>query len=201
MFQEIYYRLAELSRVQNSSILLAIVKSVDYENGRITVIVDELESGPIPVITRKSGSSFLPDEGEQGLVLCVDGNINNGVWVGTIPTVKESLHSKHDAIEYPDGTKIFYDRENHRLDVFVKNGEVNLVNEGGNVTIKAENVSIEASELNVRGDLKVKGDIESLGDVKASEVSLKAHSHKYIPAAQPAPQPTDTTKPLPAGIT
>lgn len=69
-------------------------------------------------------------------------------------------------IEFPDGMQIYYDWNNHKLSV-----------------LSANEIEIDCTNLNVKGDLKVTGSIEATKEVTAmnltpaTKVTLSGHIH------------------------
>ena len=170
--QDILYQLAELRRMLAASICYCTVIVVEEEKGRIKVKVDEVETSSIPVLTRKAGeskSSFLPEVGEQGLLLSLGGELNQGVYLGSIATVAQSVGNKSDTHVYKDGSTISYDPDAKKLLVNIKGGVVDILNIGGSLTINADdttikgkNISVEAPKVTLKGseELDIKSGVK-----------------------------------------
>lgn len=181
--QDILFQIAELRRVLAASICYCKVIAVDEDKGRIKVKVDEVETSLIPVLTRKAGaskSSFLPDVGEQGLLLSLGGELNQGVYLGSIATVAQSVGSKSDTHIYKDGSRISFDPDTKELLVDIKGGLVGIKNIGGPLNINAkdikltgENISVEAEKVSVTGSKEIKISSTTNLNVEAPKIDFK----------------------------
>lgn len=172
MFQEIYYKLAELKRILSTSILYAEVKDVDRAKGRIKVVVDEATSDWIP-ITRLFRSSYLPNIGTQGLIVAVGGELNQSIWLGTIHKISEAVDMPPDVFRLTDDVTVSIEK-NSKGDVVtldIKGGSLVVNNDGGNIKLKTKELEIEATSLKINGDVDVKGEIN------LNSVPMSSHIH------------------------
>lgn len=175
--QEILFQIAELRRMLAASICHCQVIEVSEKKGRIKVQVDELKTSFIPVLTKKAGasiSSFLPEVGEQGLLLSLGGQINQGVYLGSIARLDQSLETSADVHTYKDGSSISYDPDTKKLLVDIKGGVVDILNLGGQLTINAENVNVKGKSINVEALKAVINSSQELNITSTTNISLKA---------------------------
>src|SRR3546814_633169 len=148
---------------------LGTIASVDHANATCTVKSGDIVTGELPWVAQRAGRIrhwCPPTEGEQCLLLCPEGDIENGlVIVGLYSDACPAPSTSPDLsmIEYPDGAVISYDFAAHRLKAILPaGGTVDLVAEGG---------------VSITGDLAVTGKITASDDVIGGGISLKSHKH------------------------
>ena len=165
------FDLSELGRRLANIIRIGVVDEADYKKARLKIAIGDRVTGWLPWITRKAGNDidwFVPETGEQVLILCPDGDPAQGVVLGSIyqnkypsPQDKETI----SYLKYEDGTTIQYDREKSELKLSAV-GDVIADIEGNIITTVKGNM-----EANVKGDMiaKVEGktNIESKKDITA----------------------------------
>ena len=184
---------AEQRRQKGNLIRLGTVAELDLEAARCRVSTGELSSDWIPWLVPRVGNSIewsAPSIGEQGVVLCPDGDTIGAVFLRGIysdsfaaPDRSEHVH----LVKFPDGTQLRYDDEAHALAVTIASGGTVEVTASGGVTVNAEDgVTVNADTTTLNGDLQVNGDIRATGtaiidtDVIGGGVSLKTHLHPGV---------------------
>ena len=181
------FDIAELKRQLSNTVVVGTVSAIDVEKGRVKVkISEDAESDLIPVLATRSTagdkSSWLPEIDEQVLVLTITGDINYGFIIGSIPKTADSTKTKTDHRKYSDGTTIDYDKETstYLIDITKADGKVNINVLGGDVSIKAKNVTAEASEkASVKGKT-VDVTAENKASVTAKTISAKADTSATV---------------------
>ena len=173
------YELAELKRKLNNLVTIAQVTQVNPETARIKVSIgSSFESDSLPVLSERASSGdkcvWLPEKGDQVLVIALNGDINSGFVVGSISKTSESQNKLSKFTSFSNGTYFDYDKEKNFLDVSLADGALfKLKVTGGSIQIDCKNIELY-------GDLRV------LGKVVANGVSLSDHTHGYIAPEHPA---------------
>ena len=184
---------AEQRRQKGNLIRLGTVAELDLDTARCRITTGELNSDWIPWLVPRVGNSIewsAPSIGEQGVVLCPDGDTIGAVFLRGIysdsfaaPDSSEHVH----LVKFPDGTQLRYDDEAHALAVTIASSGTVEVTASGGVTVNAEDgVTVNADTTTLNGDLQVNGDIRATGtatidtDVIGGGVSLKTHLHPGV---------------------
>lgn len=179
---------SEQRRQKGNLIRVGTVAELDLDAARCRVASGEITSDWIPWLVPRVGNTIewsAPSVGEQGLVLCPDGDTIGAVFLRGIysdsipaPDTSEHLH----LVRFPDGTEIRYDDEAHALAITIAEGGTVEVTASGGVTVNAEDgVTINADTTTINGDVQVNGDIgvtgkvAADGDVTAGSISLQHH--------------------------
>lgn len=181
------------------------VTSVDLAGGLCTVACGDIESGPIPWIAGRAGSTRVwspPTVGEQVMLLCEDGDL--GLGAALLGVFSNASPAPADAdifhAEFEDEAVISYDPSAHALKVILPAGATVEITAPGGLTINAEDgVTVNAAQgatinadagvtiaaagggVAITGDVTVDGKIDATGDVtttadvKAGPISLKTH--------------------------
>jgi len=173
---------------------------------------DEEVSWEFPVLQRKTLKDkdyWLPDIGEHVVVVMLPYGQEQGFVIGAIYSdaekPPESTRDKK-VVVFEDGTRIEYDRKNHKLYADVK-GDVEVKVSGeltaevkGNVLVKSSTqVTIQAPKINlqnnsptigymegdfllegtltIRGHLEVEGDIHATGKILDEGGNTPHHTH------------------------
>lgn len=155
-----------------------IISEVDPQTHRARVYFPDLDitSALIPVIvpnTKDNHDEYLPDIDEHVFCIIQD---NSGIILGSIYDDKNTPpvgNQDHRVITFKDGTRIYYDRDNHVMDITDCNGNIihmdkngidftackdftgNIsgdatITAGGNITIKAGgNVKILGTRIDL----------------------------------------------------
>jgi phage baseplate assembly protein V len=111
-----------------------------------------------------------PGEGEQGMLLCPDGDIAQGVFLAGVYSTAFPApgNGAREFIRFADDAEFGYDPDSGEADVTLPSG--------GKLTIVAD------GGVTIEGDLEVTGSINAGDDVTASGVSLIAHTHGGVQA-------------------
>ncbi|WP_337186702.1 phage baseplate assembly protein V [Phenylobacterium sp.] len=132
------------------------------EGKRVIVRAGEVLSGPIPWFAFRAGETVIwspPSKGEQGLLLCPEGEIRLGLFFPGVESTAFPLpEGQAESIRFKDLARLSYDPEAHALDVALP--------PGGKASIAA--------------DVYVAGDLRASGDVVAGDISLRGHPHKDV---------------------
>lgn len=153
----------------NDIVRIGKVSDVDYERGLIRVAYidrDNNVTAPMPMLSDKY---FMPDVGDQVIVLHLSNGTEAGLVLGRYYTEKN--------IPKENGKDVFFMPLDRSGEAFVKYAE-------GTVTIKGDKI-VFSGNLAVEGNLEVSGnitakDVEASGDVKAGGISLKSHAHTGV---------------------
>lgn len=182
-------RTADNDRRQSGMIRLATVETVDRATGRVELRLGEdsvagpVLSGPVPWFTGAAGARSrwaAPSEGEQGIVLCPEGDIAQAVFLPGVYSDANPARAddRSDRADYDDGAIVAYDPETHTLRATLPaSGRVEITAPGG---------------FHLVGDVTLTGKLTATGDVKAGSISLQGHKHTGVdPGAgvSGAPQP------------
>lgn len=181
------FALSEHARQLSGVIRIGSVVELDEKAAMVKVRAGGVVSEWIPWAERSAGPTRTwnpPRPGEQVIIACGSGELENGVVIGSLHQDKypHGGTSKYqDRTTYPDGSVVEFDAKTHTLTVNVaKEGKV-VVN-CQSVKVDCKNAEIKASDQ-VKVDspkAKFTGDIEADGDVKAGSISLKDHKHGQV---------------------
>lgn len=149
---------AEIERRACDQIRWATV--VRREGKTVVVRAGDLESGPVPWVAGRAGKTkrtSKPSVGEQGLLICAEGELKLGTFLPGVASTANPLPGADDddveVLEFEDGTQLTYDPASHLLRI----------------------VGAAGMKLQLVGDLEVTGKITATGDVVAGEISLRDH--------------------------
>jgi len=168
------FEISESLRRQVSSILFGDVEEV-LEGGWCRVRTDDgCLTAPMPPL-RPNGSSggfyLALSIGEQVVILAPNGDLSMGVILGSIPRREKSseIPLTEGRWSFSDGSQISYDTKSKVLKV-KSEGTISIEASGEEIKLKASKVKIDASILEVSGD------------VTANGVSLQTHTHVGVKA-------------------
>ncbi|MFC4593750.1 phage baseplate assembly protein V [Sphingobium tyrosinilyticum] len=156
------------------AIQYGVIASVDHANATCTVELGELTTGELPWVAQRAGGSRYwspPSVGEQCIVLCPEGDVENGLVVlGLYSDANPPPSNDPDVIhlELPDGAVISYNHASHALAV--------LLPEGGTATIDAP------GGVTINGDVTINGSVTASDDVTGGGISLMSHKHGGVQA-------------------
>ena len=154
------------------------VVAIYPERGTARVQFKELDgyiTYELPVIQRKTHRDkeyWMPDVGEMVVVEFFEDSDVHGVILGAIYNQQDmpptSTINKHVQV-YEDGTRIEYDRQNHKLTIDIPQGEVHISVQNGN------------GNVYINGNLIVSKEIYDFGQTKGSLNDLRqtynSHTH------------------------
>ena len=184
---------AEQQRQKGNLIRFGTVAELDLDAARCRVSSGQITSDWIPWLVPRVGNTIewsAPSAGEQGLVICPDGDTAGavflrGIYSDAIPAPDSGEHVH--LVRFPDGTTIRYDDEAHALGVNIADGGTVTVTASGGVTVNADDgVTVNAKLTTINGDMQVNGDIDltgtatAQGDVIAGAISLRLHTHPGV---------------------
>jgi phage baseplate assembly protein V len=142
--------ISDLQRKLANIIRVGVVKEIVYEKARVRVKIGEFLTSWLPWITARAGedrSWFAPSVDGQVVILSPLGELSLGVVLPAIyqqkyppPACRETAH----IFKFQGGTKLSYDKENHRL-------EINVM---AKLTLKVGESSIEMSKDGIKLNAK-----------------------------------------------
>ena len=175
---------SEQRRQKGNLIRVGTVAEMDLDAARCRVTSGEITSDWIPWLVPRVGNTIewsSPSVGEQGLVLCPDGDTIGAVFLRGIysdafpaPDNGEHVH----LVRFPDGTTVRYDDAGHALEVTLASGGTVTLTADGGVTINGDTTINGNVEIN--GDVQVNGKLTATDDVVGGGISLKTHTHSGV---------------------
>ena len=129
---------------------------------------DNFISGELQVLqnkTHKDKNYWMPDLGEQVWCLFLGNGPIAGLVLGATYNAEDLPPGNSEGkkvVEFSDGTRFEYDRNEHKLDIDVKNGGTLNLKISGNVTLEtegninfkaAENIDATCATCNINGDM------------------------------------------------
>lgn len=159
---------ADTQRLVGDLIRPGIIASVDHDAKRCTVEIGGITTGPLPWLAFRSGKVRIwspPSVGEQCILLCAEGDTNNGfvlpaLYCDAFPAPSSSPDVI--AVAFDDGSTMSYDMAAHALDIALGEGSATITAAGG---------------ITLNSDVTVNGTVTASTDVVAGGVSLKDHKH------------------------
>ncbi len=165
-------------------IQIGTVQSVDFAAARCIVAVGDTETPPLPWMESRMGETRIwspPSEGEQVLLICMDGELAGGVVLRGIPSdaFPPAGDSAEEVLLFKDGARIAYDADAHRLTAQLPAGSA---------------IEVTADTVTINGDVTIAGDVSIDGaatvtrtltaddDVVGGGKSLKGHTHGGVQA-------------------
>jgi len=143
------YEVAELKRKFSTLFSVGVVTQMNDDDTKAKVRFGDIETGFLRILARKShkNKDFWPyDKNEQVLVLALDGELSQGVIIGTLPKDEDAPKKGARFIEYEDGTSLEYDKKAHELRVkMAQNGKIK-VSGASLVSLEAQNVEVKANK-------------------------------------------------------
>ena len=175
---------AEQRRQKGNLIRLGTVAELDLDTARCRITTGELNSDWIPWLVPRVGNSIewsAPSIGEQGVVLCPDGDTIGAVFLRGI--YSDSFAAPDNGahvhlVKFPDGTQVRYDDEAHALEITLASGGTVTITADGGVTINGDTTINGNVEIN--GDVQVNGTLTASDDVIGGGISLKTHAHSGV---------------------
>lgn len=174
-----------------SLIKLGEISSIDPARGTARVVFDDedsIVSYDLPVLQRNSLKNHdyaMPDVGEDAIVLFFGEGQEDGVILGSIyageVTPPESTENRRTVV-FDDGTRICYDREEHKLTVTIEGTEIVFNRQDGSITVPnavtincttatvnaSSSVTLDTPKTYITGVLNVAGLITGSGGLAVS---------------------------------
>ncbi|UOF16457.1 phage baseplate assembly protein V [Lysobacter capsici] len=175
---------SELQRQLGNAIRFGTIAEVDHAAARCRVDTGEIKTDLVPWFVPRAGETIewsAPSLGEQGILLCPNGDTHGAVFLRGIysdafvaPSNAQSLH----LIRFADGALIQYDQAAHALQAALPAGGTAEITADGGVTINGPLIVNGATQIN--GDAGVSGTVTAEVDVIGGGKSLKNHPHKNV---------------------
>lgn len=161
-------------------IQVGTVVSVDHASHSCTVELGDLTTGDIPWFAWSAGGVRIwapPSKGEQGAVLCPEGDLDNGLFLpglysDAFPPPSTDPDVVH--IQMPDGAVIAYNHATHSLTVTLPDGGTATLDAPGGATINGD--------VTINGNITITGTATAQEDVIGGGKSLKSHKHSGVSA-------------------
>lgn len=155
---------------KDNLIRIGKVSAVDYDKGLVAVVYADRDNSVTAQLPMLSSRYFMPEPGDQVLVLHLSNGAEAGVVIGRFYSDKN--------LPTETGAGLF------RIDLN-RDGTVYLRHKDGIVTIKGNTIIIDGDlsiigNVSVTGDVSVAGDITATGDIIAGGISLKNHTHTGV---------------------
>ena len=171
---------ADTGRLIGDVVRLGTIESVDHAEATCRVRVGDLVTGDVPWVAGRSGKSRTwspPTLGEQGLLICAEGDTEAGIFLpGLFSTAaarpSDSASTKLSSFEH--ASALSYDHPSHCLPVLLPAGGTAAIEALGGVTIKGP--------VRIEGPVEVEGKLTASDDVEAAGISLKNHTHPGVQA-------------------
>ncbi len=159
-----------------------LVESVDLEAGKAVVSFGEQTTPPIDWLMLVGDTTVWipPTAGQQVLVLCPEGDVEQGVILNGLPSSAFAplFLGLKNAIRFADGGQVSYDPEAEQLAVQTP-GSVAITAQGG-VTITGDTTI--TGDVSITGDVGVSKTLTAATDVVGGGKSLKGHKHTGVSA-------------------
>lgn len=174
-----------------SLIKLGEISSIDPSKATARVVFDDedgLVSYDLPVLQRNSLKNHdfaMPDVGEDAIVLFFGEGQEDGVILGSIyageVTPPETTENRRTVV-FDDGTRVCYDREEHKLTVTIEGTEIVFNRQDGSITVPnavtincttatvnaSSSVTLDTPKTDITGVLNVAGLITGSGGLAVS---------------------------------
>lgn len=174
-----------------SLIKLGEISSIDPSKGTARVVFDDedsIVSYDLPVLQRNSLKNHdyaMPDVGEDVIVLFFGEGQEDGVILGSIyageVTPPETTENRRTVV-FEDGTRVCYDRAEHKLTVTIEGTEIVFNRQDGSITVPnavtincttatvnaSASVTLDTPKTDITGVLNVAGLITGSGGLAVS---------------------------------
>lgn len=171
---------SDLEQMTGEVIQLGSIASVDHADATCTVQLGDIETGPLPWVAQRAGgvrSWSPPTMGEQCVLLCPEGDLQNGlVLVGLYSDAHPAPSTSPDIIrlDFPDGAYASYDHAGHAWSISIPAGGTMTIDAPGGVTINGP--------VQINGDVTIEGTATASTDLIGGGKSLKGHKHSGVQA-------------------
>ncbi len=186
-----FFDMTQIERMLSNLITFAKVIAVDESKGKLKAQAGEITSAWLGIATMRAGEDrhwWLPEVGEQVVIVAPSGDLNQGVVVGSLycdAYPAPSNHQSRHCIRYKNGTTIEYDRE---TDTLTTHCVGHIVTNAKTITIQATthhqgDISIDGN-VTINGNLSTSGNASVAGQLSASGgllgvggLSFEQHTH------------------------
>ncbi|WP_010546004.1 phage baseplate assembly protein V [Sphingomonas elodea] len=156
---------------------LGTIDSLDLAQGTVRVRVGDLLTDDIPFAAPRAGAVRIwspPSMGEQVLLFCPEGDVQAGIILGALFSDAHPAPASDASclIDFPDGTRISYDPQAHKLAITIAAGGAAEITAPGGLTVNAD--------MTLNGKLYATGKITSTADVVGGGKSLATHKHMQV---------------------
>ena len=175
----------------NSIIKIGEVSSVDYSRGTARVVFDDddsVVSYDLPVLhtnTILNKDYALPDPGEDVLCIFLPSGPEEGFIIGSFyagEIIPPESNKNRRTVVFSDGSRVCYDRAEHKLTVTLDGTEIVFDRQSGSITVPqavtincttatvnaSESVKLDTPKTDVTGVLNVTGLITGKGGLAVS---------------------------------
>lgn len=166
---------------------LGTIERVDLAGATCRVRVGEIVTGDIPWLAARAGSVSIwcpPSIGEQCLLLCPEGDEENGVALLGLYSDPNPAPASTDLFlaRFADGAELTYDPAAHELRATLPGGgKVEIVAPGG-LSIDAQGGVTIKGPVSIEGDVSIQGTAKASTDVIGGGKSLRDHKHTAVAA-------------------
>lgn len=170
---------ADSQRLIGDVIRLGTVVSVDLAAGTCRFRTGDIVTGDVPWLAGRSGATRTwspPSVGEQGLLICPEGDTAAGVVIPGLFSNANPAPSADaiDLIMFEDGAIMSYDPVSHQLRAILPAGASAEVEAPGGLTIR--------SDVTILGTVTVSRTIDADGEITGKGIKLSAHKHLLVKA-------------------
>lgn len=156
---------------------LGTIERVDLAQGTVRVRVGDILTDDLPFAAPRAGALRIwapPSVDEQVVLFCPEGDVAAGVILGALFSDAHPAPAGNATclIDFPDGTRISYDPQGHKLSVAIGAGGTAEISAPGGLTLNAD--------VTLNGKLDASGKITSADDVVAAGKSLTGHRHPQV---------------------
>lgn len=145
------FTLTELDRRISNLIQLGHIHKVD--GTKASVKIGEIITDTLPwVVTRAGVTWWVPEVGEQVVVLAPSGELNQGVILAGLYSQNHPAPSddpNEQVIQYPDGTKLTYNNHNLTIDANPQ-GSIDLRVGASSIRITNQNIIFSGNVVGIK---------------------------------------------------
>ncbi len=151
-----FFDMAQLERMLSNLITFAKVVALDEVAAKVRVKAGEITTAWLSVATLRAGEDrhwWLPEVGEQVVVLAPSGDLSQGVVMGSLfserypPNDKEK--TKHTS-SYQDGAVFAYDREQHHYSIQLPaDGKLSITMGNSALLIDGQAIHLKAPRIDL----------------------------------------------------
>lgn len=174
-------------KLVGDALRLGTIERVDLAGATCRVRVGEIVTGDIPWLAARAGSVSIwcpPSAGEQCLLLCPEGDEENGIALLGVYSDANPAPASSDLFlaRFGDGAELAYDPGAHELRATLPGGGTAKITAPGGLTIDAQAGVTIKGPVSIEGDVSIQGTATASTDVVAAGKSLKSHKHTAVAA-------------------